>query len=472
MPIALPLALIFGLVFGVLIWLLPALKVLVLMVGIAAAVTVVRQPMRGLLLFAVLATFLPYSTVQIGLRTTVSEALLLLVWASILAQGLFSNLPRPPRLLRTERLLLALMAFSALPFIIGQVTVNADGNGPVNWVRWLLNLSALFLVRRLLQQAKAREQLVCGLLLGTLLLLLLSIPVFLKNGSATAMTPILEKLGYGGIAVLGDSLSALANRMGSPWMHPNVTGGAMALLLPLAFCFGLTRSGWQRKLGLAVALLGAAGLLLSGSRGALLSLLIVLIWMARQRVPYTGRMLMGGFVLGALLLMSYPPLQDRLLTLFTSNDASTSVRVDEYSHFPAAMAMFPFGIGFKVDPPVPGTGLWGISNLWLNYIYKIGVPGMLLFVAVIWSWWRETRVPGVAIQLNRDNALWLGSGAGLSAALISGLFDHYFSFTQVLIALFWLLLGLNLHEARRLRLKAGAAAPRVTPDSPPSGIQP
>ena len=287
MPIALPLALIFGLVFGVLIWLLPALKVLVLMVGIAAAVTVVRQPMRGLLLFAVLATFLPYSTVQIGLRTTVSEALLLLVWASILAQGLFSNLPRPPRLLRTEKLLLALMAFSALPFIIGQVTVNADGNGPVNWVRWLLNLSALFLVRRLLQQAKAREQLVCGLLLGTLLLLLLSIPVFLKNGSATAMTPILEKLGYGGIAVLGDSLSALANRMGSPWMHPNVTGGAMALLLPLAFCFGLTRSGWQRNLGLAVALLGAAGLLLSGSRGALLSLLIVLIWVARQRVPYT-----------------------------------------------------------------------------------------------------------------------------------------------------------------------------------------
>ncbi|BCQ63755.1 hypothetical protein PBOI14_55050 [Pseudomonas sp. Boi14] len=96
MPIALPLALIFGLVFGVLIWLLPALKVLVLMVGIAAAVTVVRQPMRGLLLFAVLATFLPYSTVQIGLRTTVSEALLLLVWASILAQGLFSNLPGRP----------------------------------------------------------------------------------------------------------------------------------------------------------------------------------------------------------------------------------------------------------------------------------------------------------------------------------------------------------------------------------------
>ncbi|ROL71944.1 hypothetical protein BK634_04040 [Pseudomonas chlororaphis] len=454
MPMAMPIALICSLLFGVLVWLLPPLKVLVLMVGIMATVTIIRRPLRGLLLFAVIATFLPYSTVQIGLRTTVSEALILLVWGSVLAQGLFSNLTRTGKLLRTEKLLLALMAFSAFPFLIGQLTVNADGNGPVNWVRWLMNLSVLFLVPRLLDQEKAREQMVIGLLLGTLLLLLLSIPVFLKNGTATAMTPILAGLGYGGIDVLGDSLSALSTRMGSPWMHPNVTGGAMALTLPLAFCFGLTRSGWPRALGLAVAALGAVGLLLSGSRGALLSLLVVLVWMARNRIPYTGRMLMAGFALGTLLLMLYPPLQDRLGTMFSSSDASTSVRFDEYSHFPAAMAMFPFGIGFKVDPPVPGTGLWGISNLWLNFIYKLGVPGMLLFVAVIWSWWRETRLPFKPLTLTRDNAIWLGTGAGVTAALISGVFDHYFSFTQVLIALFWLLLGLNLHEAQRLKRKS------------------
>ncbi len=426
MPIAMPIALLLSLVFGVLVWLLPAVKVLVLLVGIAGIVvgiagivTIIRQPLWGLLLFTVLATFLPYSTVQIGLRTTVSEALILLVWGSVLVQSLFNNLPpkpplrrssdlKPP-LLRTERFLVALMLFSAFPFIIGQLTVNAEGNGPVNWVRWLLNLSVLFLVPRLLNTPRAREQAVIGLLLGTLLMLLLSIPVFLKNGTATSMTPILERL------VLGDSLSAMANRMGSPWMHPNVTGGAMALLMPLAFCFGLTRQGWPRMLGFAVAGLGAVA-----------------------------------------LLMFYPPLQDRLLTIFSTNDASTSVRFDEYSHFPQAVAMFPFGIGFKTEPPVPGTGLWGISNLWLNFIYKLGIPGMLLFVTVIWSWWRETRPNQESIRLSADNALWLGTTAGLMAALLSGIFDHYFSFTQVLIALFWLLLGLNLHEARRLKPKASS----------------
>jgi hypothetical protein len=116
--------------------------------------------------------------------------------------------------------------------------------------------------------------------------------------------------------------------------------------------------------------------------------------------------------------------------------------------------MFPLGIGFKVDPPVPGTGLWGISNLWLNYIYKLGIPGMLLFIAVTVSWWKEARLNGNAVILNRDTALWLGTRAGVMSALLSGFFDHYFSFTTVLIALFWLLLGLNLHEARRLQSKA------------------
>jgi hypothetical protein len=356
--------------------------------------------------------------------------------------------------MRTERWLIALMLFSALPFVVGQLTVNAEGNGPINWVRWLFNLSPLFLVPRLLGDEKSREQMTIAMLLGTLLLLLLSIPVYLENGNSTAIISIIGGLGYSNLDTLNEGLSGFSTRMGTPWTHPNIAGGAMAMLLPLAFCIGVTRRGAVRTLGLAVAVLAAAGLLFTGSRGALLSLLVVMCWMARKRVPYVGRMLMAAVFLGALLLMFYPPLQERLLGLFSSNDASTAVRFDEYSHFPDAVKMFPLGIGFKVDPPVPGTGLWGISNLWLNYIYKLGIPGMLLFIAVTVSWWKEARLNGNAVILNRDTALWLGTRAGVMSALLSGFFDHYFSFTTVLIALFWLLLGLNLHEARRLQSKA------------------
>jgi hypothetical protein len=459
MPLAMPVGLLIALLFGVLAWLLPALKVTAAMMGIAAVVSIIRKPMRGLLLFGVLATFLPYSTVQIGIRSTVSEGILMLVWASLLAHRAFA-LDIPPRqLMRTERWLLALMLFSALPFVVGQMMVNAEGNGPINWVRWLFNLSPLFLVPRLLDDEKSREQMTIALLLGTLMLLLLSIAVYLKDGTSTAIISVLGSLGYSNLDTLNNGLQGLSTRMGTPWTHPNIAGGALAMLLPLAFCFGVTRHGWSKALGIAVAVLAVVGLLFTGSRGALLSLLVVMLWMARKRVPYVGRLLMIAVIGGAILMMFYPPLQDRLLGIFSSDDASTTVRFDEYSHFTDAMKMFPLGIGFKVDPPVPGTGLWGISNLWLNYIYKLGVPGMLLFIAVTVSWWKEARLTANAVLLNRDTALWLGTRAGVMAALLSGVFDHYFSFTTVLIALFWLLLGVNLHEARRLRVKAEKAVP-------------
>lgn len=458
MPMAMPVGVLIALLFGLLAWLLPALKVTAALLGVAAVVTIIRRPLRGLLLFGVLATFLPYATVQIGLRTTVSEALLMLVWASVLAQRVFALHSPPLQLLRTERWLIALMLFSAVPFVAGQLMVSVDGNGPINWVRWLFNLSPLFLVPHLLHEEKSREQMTIAMLLGTLLLLLLSIPVYLKHGNSTAIISILSGLGYSNLDTLNEGLGGFSTRMGTPWTHPNIAGGAMAMLLPLALCIGITRSGAVRTLGLSVTGLCAAGLLFTGSRGALVSVLIAMCWMARKQVPYVGRMLVVAVALGALLLVFYPPLQERLLGLFSSGDASTQVRVKEYSHFPEVIQMFPLGIGFKIDPPVPGTGLWGISNLWLNYIYKLGIAGMLLFIAVTVSWWKEARLTHDAMVLNADTALWFGTRAGVMAALLSGLFDHYFSFTTVLIALFWLLLGLNLHEARRLRQTAQGTA--------------
>ncbi|MCF5716030.1 O-antigen ligase domain-containing protein, partial [Pseudomonas tremae] len=283
MPLAMPLGLLISLLFGVMIWLLPIPLVLMAVLGIAAVATVMRRPVLGLLLFGFIGTFLPYSTVQIGIRTTVSEGLVMLTWVSYLLQGVFfQEQDKVPPMLRTERLLVALMLFSAFPFLVGQLTVVAEGNGPINWVRWLFNLSILFLVPRLLTDLKTLESLVIALLGGTLLLLLMSISIYVSKGSGTAIIPILGSLGYSGADTLNDSLQSFATRMGSPWMHPNVAGGALAMLLPLAFCFGMTRSGMARKLGLAVAVLGVVGLLLTGSRGALVSLLAVMLWMVRR----------------------------------------------------------------------------------------------------------------------------------------------------------------------------------------------
>ncbi len=386
-------AIFFGLLFGAVALLLSPAKAFLAVIGLAGAVTVLRFPFWGLLLFALVATFMPYSTVNLGIRSTVSEAILALTWGAVLWHNFLARLPDTPSLTRrpTDQMLLWLMLFSVFPFIVGQVTIHADTSGVANWLRWLLSLSSVFLCAKLLVDHKHRESLVIALLLGSLAMLVLSIAVFVRTRSGAGIAPILALFNYGNFDMLKFGLEAMSSRMGSPWMHPNAIGGIMALLLPLAFCFGMTEQGWKRALGLGVACLGAAALLLASSRGAMVSLALVLLWMATRRVPYTGRLLMIGAALTVALVIAYPPLQERLATIFSSSNASTEVRFDEYRMFPQAVVSYPFGIGFKVDPPVPGTDLLGISNLWLNFIYKTGIVGMLFFVAVTVRWWREAR---------------------------------------------------------------------------------
>lgn len=448
MNIGLAIAVLLGTLFGALLWVLPISKLVILLAGVVLTLTLMRKPLWGLLMFAVLATSIPYTTVQVGIRTTVSEAVLALTWVAVLWQGFLGHTRGLLHWHPVERSLAMLMAYSALPFVVGMVIIQAEGNGPVNWVRWLMNLSLLFLVPLLLRTERDRDQLVVALLLGNLAMLCLSVFMFLKDRDANTMIPILTDLKYAHPEAIRDIFSANFQRMASPWVHPNLTGGVLALMVPLALLYGWTRAGWRRALGLSVAILGVAGLLFSISRGAIVSLILVLFWLSYKRVPYSGRIIGLGAAFGAALVMFYPPLQERLLSMFSASNASTEIRFQEYAMFPEAMARYPLGIGFKVDPPVPGSGLLGISNLWLNFIYKIGVPGMVLFVMVSVLWWREVRPYGSVSRITRDNALWLGSLAGVLAALLTGIFDHYYSFTFVIIALFWLLAGLALQQAR------------------------
>ncbi len=448
MSIGLPIAVLLGTLFGALLWVLPASKVIILLVGVALTLTLMRKPLWGLLIFAVLATSIPYTTVQIGIRTTISEGVLMLTWVAVFWQGF---LGRNRGLLHwhpVERSLAMLMAYSALPFVVGMLIISAEGNGPVNWIRWLMNLSLLFLVPLLLRTDRDRDQLIVALLLGNLAMLSLSIFMFLKDRDANTMIPILTALKYAHPEAIKDIFSANFQRMASPWVHPNLTGGILALMVPLALLYGWTRPGWRRLLGLAVAVMGVAGLLFSISRGAIVSLVLVLFWLSYKRVPYSGRIIGLGAAFGAALVMFYPPLQERLLSMFSSSNASTEIRFEEYAMFPEAMARYPLGIGFKIDPPVPGSGLLGISNLWLNFIYKIGLPGMALFVLATSLWWRAVRPVSSVPRITQENAIWLGCISGVLAALLTGIFDHYFSFTYVIIALFWLLAGLALQQAR------------------------
>ncbi|HIV70491.1 MAG TPA: O-antigen ligase family protein [Candidatus Aquabacterium excrementipullorum] len=419
---------------------------MVAVVGLAVAVAIVTKPLRGLLLFALLAPAVPW--MKAG-PLPLPEALLVLTWGGVAIQWLAGRMPTWPRG-RTERLLGWLIVWTLVPLVAGELRPEGDGIGPLNWARWVLNVSPVFLLPLLVRDEQARERLMLALLAGFGILLVITLGFFAVSRDPGRMTAFLASLNYPHPEAIQDIFYADPSRMPSPWIHPNSTGGALLLAAPLGIFYAAIHTGWRRWLGGFVFVAGAAGIVFSGSRGALLCLGVFVAWLAWRKTPYAGR----GLILAALLAMSllvvYPPAQKRFASLFSSNDVSTGVRFDEYTHFPGNVLKHPLGLGFKAETPAssPEKGVYGISNLWLNYWFRLGLPGMLLFIAITRAWWREVRLPGDFRQIGRHNALRIATTGTVLAALATGFIDHYFSFTQVLISLFWLILAMGLMLAR------------------------
>ncbi len=429
---------------------LPLGKLVLLLTAGIMALVVFAKPRLALYAFAFLAAFLPYSTITLGIRMTISEALLMLIWLAVIWDTLSPRLNWT--LTPTHKAVLAMAVFSIIPFIWGQLFIQADGNGVVSWVRWLMNVSTLFLVTLLIENKRQLYTLLGCLVAGSVLMVLVSMGYFLKGFDARNFGDFLAMVRYGNPDAYMDIFSSFNQRMGSPWVHPNLLGGALALMLPVVFGWWLAnRESSLRTVMLMVSGIILFGLLLSVSRGAILSIAIVVSWLALQGTPYAKRMLVMGLMVGIAAALFYPPIQERLTSTLSSVNASDNLRIAEYKAFPEAMMTYPLGIGFKTDPPPPGSELLGISNLWLNYVYKIGLVGMLLFVLALRNWWREVRPILRNEQHTGSYFLHQGVVAGIVAALLTGLVDHYYSFTNVLCGIFWLLIGISLLTAKYLR---------------------
>lgn len=438
-----------GVLFAALMVLTTPVLTGIALVALASLLFVVSNPKRGFLLFCLLAPALPWMTISLGVRITTSEALLALTWLGVFWHWLTGTLPGI-QFGPTERLVALFLGWTMVPLIVGQFIPEGDGIGPVNWVRYLLNVSPVALLPILAPTPREREQVILCLLLGFALLACISLGFFFAGRDARLMVPFLTKLQYAHPEVIADIFGADPGRMASPWVHPNSTGGAMLLAAPLGLFYGVANVGWRRALGWFVAVTSLAGIVFCGSRGALVAMGVVVIWLAFKRTPYALRGLAIAGVLAAVFVATYPPAQKRFASLFSSNDVSTGVRFEEYKRFPENALRYPLGLGFKADTPAssPEKDVYGISNLWLNYWFKLGLPGMVLFILATRAWWREVRMPGRFERVGRVNAMRIATVGTVLAALSTGFIDHYFSFTQVLIALFWLVFALGLHYAR------------------------
>lgn len=442
---------------GIGIVLLSASQAFAVLAGGLVLAIVLASPYAGLCLFCALAVVVPYTTVTLGRRIAVPELILAMTWLSVLWRVAAGSLSL--RFGKTERAVLVLMAFSVIPLVAGEHALpDPGGRGPVLWARWLLDLSAVLLVPAIITERTQATRLLTILIGSAAVMVAISTAMFALTHRPDGILPFLDLANYGDLDKIASFYTGFPGRMGSPWLHPNALGGLLALLLPLAINRAMTaRAGKHAAFVLIVLLLGL-GLVLGGSRGATVSVALTVIWLVHARFR---RGLVVALALAAVAVVVIGvrlPLFERLSEISPS-DPSIAQRLDEYRAFPGYVASYPLGIGFvetvsfEADQPVETTSPpIGTSNLWLVYALQLGLAGLAIFLWITYRWWREVGAGGPALGLSADD---LGVKASVYAAFLTGFFDHYFGFTVVLTAMFWLMIGLSLYLARA---SAGATA--------------
>ena len=226
--------------------------------------------------------------------------------------------------------------------------------------------------------------------------------------------------------------SALARATG-PFQNPNALA---AFLLPAAtFSLVLALFGTRMRMIFSLSYLSAvAGIAATFSRGAMVSLLVVSLWLFCKKFG-ASRMFAASLSLFPLLLFLLPDSVKTRLSSLGAPDSSVSYRFSLWQsalHLPLRSLIFGAGEGRAAMHallfPVLAAGLSHVEHmhsLFLQVLISGGFVGLFLFLACLAS------------------ALWRGKSdsVALLSLLLFGLFDTplYYPQTEVI---FWLITGL------------------------------
>jgi O-antigen ligase len=295
---------------------------------------------------------------------------------------------------------------------------------------------------------------------------------------------ILNRLGRIGYPVGGvlryreNRVQILNERAIGTWIDPNAYGGFLMMVGALIAPQLLARRPVMGRRWAVFGLLACVGLalFLSDSRGSMLGLLagVGLVALIRYRRLLWLMALAGGIALFLPLTQAYI---NRLVAGFTAADLETQMRLGEYKDALILIRRYPvLGVGFSAPPDID---LYiGFASTYLTIAANAGLAGLLAYLATVSSAIGYGYRRRTAIAANDDlNDVWLGLLAGVTAALVGGIFDHfYFNIEYQATSLtFWLYVGLLLAAARLAGPPDEAAvldlprAPALARAEPPPG---
>ncbi|MBN1967273.1 MAG: O-antigen ligase family protein [Anaerolineae bacterium] len=446
-----------GGVIGLAVTLVNPLYVLVGVLGLLVGLYILTD--LQVALFAVLAVVLLFPFGTLPIKIAITPTVLDLTLGAFLLVYLFQWMTGRRRLLRTtpiHGLVLLFAVFLMFSFVLGL------GHSPLRtdvmrqFAELLMSIAAaLVLVDALRDEATLRRVVLVVVLVAGLTAVIGIGLYVLPDATAEAVLVRLGRFGYpdGGVIRYVEENPALAERAIGMWVDPNAFGGVLAVLgalvAPQVFAARpLGGTEWWRR-GLVIGVFGAVGLslYLTYSRGALMALAAALVFIAVLRYRrLLWLMILGG--VGFLILPVTQAYVARFLSGFQGEgaDLATQMRFGEITDSLRLIGRYPvFGVGFSGTPE--RDIYLGVANLYLTMASNIGLVGLAIFLiliaALLLYGLRAWRRPSRSDSLE---AIWLGTHAGIVAALGAGVFDHYFFKLefQASVTLFWLVIGLAL----------------------------
>lgn len=440
-------------------------------VGLAVAPFVLRDVDAAFLGVVAVVMLLPFAAIPLGVGfnpTFLDLALgaLYLIWGMRLITREQARLHRPP----LTGAVLLFMGLMATAFLAGLAHGTPTRNQMRVFGEMLLAAGLFLVVGNLVRDAAGLRRVFLavvglGALSGAIGLALYGLPDAWQVEILSLLRFVDYPSGPGVLRYINDDPARLQRATGTS-IDPNSFGGMLAVVGALAVpqLVGRAPLVGRRAAILLVATLTAA-LLATVSRGSLLGFAAALavIGLFRDR-----RLLVACVGLGIALVVIAPalPWTAAYVQHFTAGlqnqDRATQMRVGEFRDAARLIERYPvFGVGFG-DPG--DVDLYrGVSSLYLIIAETMGLVGLaafgLLMAAVAVTLARAwLRMPPGGLR-----AVVLGCLAALAAALVSGVFDHYFFTYPHAAALLWLTLGIGVRATELAPPKCEGAGPAPGP---------
>jgi hypothetical protein len=218
------------------------------------------------------------------------------------------------------------------------------------------------------------------------------------------------------------NVTILGLKLVSTFQNGNLYGNFLTLTLPLCMAMAMVAKGRRRWIYGAVFLLASANLMMTLSRGAILSG-IVGIWLVVLMLPITRTSfaITVTFPILAGLLLRILSLGERLLAF----DPTAAGRIPAYeqllriySDLPAAALVSTLSVGTGMGGIVGslGSGMPSVESSLGIILMKMGLPGLFSFLLGIYG------VTRLAVRrrspLTEENAIACGLAAGIIGACL------------------------------------------------------